>query len=172
VSARARAFLLAGALLASSALGCGGSRVREPVFGPHPDASRPADGDIDKDRHGALDAPPPPVSAEEIAPAPSAAHVWIDGQWVYQPLLRRWTWEQGAWCLPPPGDAFYARPVVERYRRVDGRTTRWNEALQRFEEVDSGDDRFRWQRGRFYVRQPDGAVAPVDRVVCAAPPDR
>lgn len=143
------AWLLAAALLP----GCGGRTLREPAFGPHPDGSK-WDGEL-------LDTPPPPVQAEQIGDAPSPAHVWIDGQWTFLPLTKRWTWEQGAFCVPPAGATHYARPVLERYRLVLGRTTRWNEALQRYEEVDSGDDRFRYRKGRFYGRAPDGSMAPI-----------
>lgn len=150
--------LLAPALLLVS--GCGGHALHEPVLGPHPDTGK-WDGEL-------LDAPPPPVQAEEIGDPPSSAHVWIDGQWIFLPLTKRWTWEQGAFCVPPPGATHYARPVVERYRQAVGRITRWNEARQRYEEVDSGDDRFRYRRGRFYARQPDGSVnAVAAKPVCA-----
>lgn len=140
---------------------CGGRALREPVLGPHPDGSK-WDGEQ-------LDSPPPPVQAEQIGDPPSPAHVWIDGQWTFLPLTKRWTWEQGAFCLPPPGAVYYARPAVERTRQPMGRTIRWNEALQRYEEVDSGDDRFRYRKGRFYTRTADGTLSPVaQKPACAA----
>ncbi len=143
------------------ALGCGGRALRVPALGPHPDGVR-WDGEH-------LDTPPPSVQAEQIGDAPSPAHVWVDGQWTFVPLTKRWTWEQGAFCVPPPGALYYARPMLERYRLVLGRTTRWNEALQRYEEVDTGDDRFRYRKGRFYARAADGAVVPITtKAVCTA----
>ena len=133
-------------------VGCKAALVREPSFGAH---TIPVDQWV-----GELDDPPPPVQAEEVSPDPGPSYVWIDGQWVWQPLTRRWTWDQGVWCVPPPGALYYARAGVERYRAIEGRIKRWNGAQQRFEEVDSGDDRFRWARGRFYVRGQDGLAVP------------
>jgi hypothetical protein len=133
-------------------IGCGGARLPEPPFGPHVIA--PNDWVRD------LEAPPPTVEAEEVTAPPSAKHVWIDGQWSFQPLNKRWVWSSGGWCEPPARMAYYARPAVERYRILVGRVSRWNEALQRFEEVDSGDDRWKWARGRFYVKDARGVIVP------------
>ena len=141
--------------------GCGGRRFPEPTYGAQ---VLPPDAWVDD-----LEQPPPAVQSEEIGPSPGKGYVWIDGQWLYQPLTKRWTWEQGAWCVPPPGAAYYAQPVVERHRKATGRVARWNEALQRYEEVDSGDDVYRWARGRFYVKEANGVVHPAaERASCVA----
>ena len=69
-------------LLAAIALvGCKPALVRAPSFGAH---TIPVDQWV-----GELDDPPPPVQAEEVAPDPGPSYVWIDGQWVWQPLTRR-----------------------------------------------------------------------------------
>lgn len=135
--------------------GCAKPLVPGPVVGKHPDAAL-----WDQPQ---LPEPPPSVEAEEVPKRPSTAHVWIDGQWEYSPLTKRWTWAQGAWCKPPEGARHYARAEVQRYRAPAAeqpRITRWNEAQKRYEEVDSGDDVFRWRKGRFYVAGKDGALAP------------
>ncbi|MCS6899540.1 MAG: hypothetical protein RMJ98_07815 [Myxococcales bacterium] len=138
-------------------LGCGTpSRIPTPHLGEHP---TPAD------RWQEVETPPPPVEVEELPPAP-IGHVWIDGQWRYQPMTRRWIWEQGRWCQEPPGTLFYAPPRLVRERTariVDGevhRVIRWNELRQRYEEVDVMVDRWRWIPGTFYVRGALGQPVP------------
>jgi hypothetical protein len=157
--AAALAWLLLVAALAP--LGCGGSRIPEPAYGPQ---VLPEDQWID-----GLETPPPSVQAEEIHPAPSKAFVWVDGQWMYQQITKRWTWQPGAWCLPPPGAVYYAKPIAERRRVVADRVKRWNEALSRFEEVDSGDDVWRWAAGRFYVKDRQGVIGPTPIDPACAP---
>jgi hypothetical protein len=114
------------------------------------------------------DTPPPPVQVEEISARPSPQHLWIDGGWSYQKLARRWSWEQGRWCIPPPDAIYFAPSESIRFRKAIGRVVRWNEARQRYEEVDQQDDRWRWTRGRFYTQAPDGAVRRSrEEAVCA-----
>lgn len=118
--------------------------------------------------------PPPTVEVEEIPARPSAAHVWVDGQWAYQDVSSRWSWEQGRWCVPPPATLYYAPARVARERRAitgpDGqpvRSSRWNEMLKQGEQFDLQADRWRWHRGAFYVRGADGRpVAYAGAVTC------
>jgi hypothetical protein len=140
------------ASVATVAFGCAAPRIREPQYGAQ---TLPEAGWVNE-----LDDAPPPVEVEEVTQPPGEAFVWVDGQWIWQPGTRRWTWEQGQWCVPPPGAVYYARPGIKRYRTFEGRVKRWNGALQRFEEVDSGDDHYRWTRGRFYGREADGTLVP------------
>jgi hypothetical protein len=146
-------------LLASAALAalialpaCSARPLPLPAVGPHtaPIESWPE-----------ISTPPPAVEAEEIGPRPGPAFVWIDGQWAYQPLSHRWVWEQGRWCVPPPGSVYYAPAQITQERYLTGkRVTRWNDRLQRYEEVDNQEDRWRWARGHFYRQSPDGQIVP------------
>jgi hypothetical protein len=114
--------------------------------------------------------PPPPAPPESVSSAPSERHVWVDGQWVYQRVTGKWTWEQGAWCVPPADARFYARPALMRVRHVLGRATRWNTFEGRYEEVDVADDRWTWAKGRFYTGPTNARAAPSDeKGQCSAP---
>ncbi len=152
--------------LAAVLLGCGASsRVPTPRSGEHP---------TPLDRWQEVETPPPPVEVEELTPAP-AGYVWLDGQWLYQPMTRRWVWEQGRWCREPPGALYYAAPRLARERKariVDGevqRVVRWNELYQRYEEVDVMVDRWRWIPGTFYVRGATGQPVPwVGELTCVS----
>lgn len=106
---------------------------------------------------------PPTVEVEEIPSRPTPSHLWIDGQWAYQSVSRRWVWEPGRWCVPPTATLFYAPPALQRERRLvtdasgqPVRVSRWNTLLQRAEEFDQQTDRWRWHKGAFYVRGADG----------------
>ncbi len=153
-------------MAACAVAGCAKPLVPTFALGAHPDAV-PWD-------QPELVTPPPSVQAEEVPPRPGVDYVWIDGQWGYTLLTKRWTWDQGAWCKPPPGARFYARAEIQRYRAPvadQPRVTRWNESQQRFEEVDSGNDQYRWRRGRFYVTAQNGSVVPwTGAVDCATAP--
>lgn len=133
-------------------LGCGSTRIATPRYGEHPQPSA---------EWQEVDTPPPSVEVEEIDTI-QAGRVWLDGQWVYQALTRRWLWEQGRWCVEPPGALFYAPPRVTRERQVrqeNGeaqRLVRWNELKQRYEQVDVQTDHWRWHPGAFYVAGPNG----------------
>ena len=98
------------------------------------------------------------MQATEVGPVPSRSHVWVDGQWLYQRTVNKWTWNDGSWCVPPLGAVFYAKPAVKRFRKPVGRATRWNDIAQRYEEIDTGEDHWLWARGHWYVRRPDGVV--------------
>ena len=105
----------------------------------------------------------------EIPAAPSRRHVWVDGQWAYQRTVNKWTWEEGTWCIPPTNAAFYAKAALRRFRKPVGRKARWNEIAKRFEEVDTGDDRWLWARGSWYVQDQAGGAAPTpDPGTCIA----
>lgn len=145
-----RGALLIAAGLVLSLTGCGTTPIAKPPTGPQT---------IPLERWLEVDTPPPAVQVEEVGPQPSPKHVWIDGQWMFQSLAQRWTWEQGRWCIPPQGATYYAPAEVVRFRKVVGRVVRWNEPFQRYEEVDSRDDRWRWMRGRFYGAKGPGGVA-------------
>jgi hypothetical protein len=133
-------------------LACSPARLPEPRFDAHP---------APVDQWVIVQSAPPPVEVEEIGARPSGRHVWIDGQWAYQPVSRRWVWEQGRWCLPPANALFYARPALVRERRI---------AMP----IDSGpwsaepsapagvlvDDGWRWLKGSFYVRGPGSSMTP------------
>lgn len=150
------------ALAAAAALAsCSRVALPEPAYGPH---TAPIEQWVE------IDAPPPPVAVEEVGQPPSPRHVWVDGQWIYQPLSRRWTWQQGAFCIPPPGALYYARPEVKRFRKaVEGEPlVRWNEAMQRFERIEIADDRFLWAEGRFYITGERGRPVPGPAAACAA----
>jgi hypothetical protein len=45
--------------------------------------------------------PPPPVQVEVRPVAPSAAHIWIAGHWIWAPMQRQYVWNPGHWLLPP-----------------------------------------------------------------------
>ncbi len=144
-----RPLVLALPLLALQA--CGARPLARPPMGPH---TTPVDQRIQ------IDQPPGPIEVEEVGPRPGDDFVWVDGQWGYQPLSQRWVWEPGSWCVPPRGAVYYAPPSITRERKATRRAVRWNPAQQRFEEVDVVDDVWRWARGVFHVRGPDGAVTP------------
>ena len=144
---------LLGLLLA----GCGArGALPAPRYGEHP---------VPVEQWQEVETPPPAIEVEEVG-APRPGRVWIDGQWVYQPITRRWVWEQGRWCAEPPGALFYARARFARERRAvleDGepqRLVRWNELQKRYEQVDIQSDHWRWIEGRFYVAGPGGGPTP------------
>jgi hypothetical protein len=142
--------LLLGSWLA--VCGCSAAPFPMPPVGPHtmPLGSWPE-----------ISTPPPAVEAEEIGARPGPAYLWIDGQWAYQPLSHRWVWEQGKWCVPPPGTVYYAPAQLTQERFQTGqRVIRWNDRLQHFEEVDGHEDRWRWARGRFYSQNAAGQIVP------------
>ena len=142
--------------------GCGGSHLPEPKFGPHT---------VAVNDWAEIEDPPPPVQSEEIEPSPGKSYVWIDGQWAFQPLSKRWVWDQGKWCVPPPNAEYYAPSEARRFRKKLGRIVRWNEPMQRYEEVDSSDDRWHFMRGRFYAKAPDGSTQPsTSQPVCVDNP--
>ncbi|HEU4409728.1 MAG TPA: hypothetical protein VFS43_31020 [Polyangiaceae bacterium] len=149
------------ALLAFASAGCAGAPLAEPAYAPHRAV---------ESAWVEVNAPPPPSQPETVPAQPSPRHVWIDGQWVYQRVTSKWTWDHGAWCVPPPDARFYARPVVSRVRRVLGRTTRWNALEGRYEEVDLADDRWSWAKGRFYLGPSRARAWPSDeKGECSAP---
>jgi hypothetical protein len=144
---------VAPAFAALLAVACGPRPLNEPFYAPHR-AGGTAWAEV---------ASPPPVAPAEDVPAPpSDRHVWLDGQWLYQRVTNRWTWEPGAWCVPPSNAQFYARPALARVRHVVGRTVRWNVMEGRYEEVDMADDRWTWARGRFYVGPSRARAVPSD----------
>ncbi len=147
-----RALTLALALAAPLA-GCSATPLAEPTYAPHravPSA------------WVEVNAPPPPAQSEMVPNAPTERHVWVDGQWLYQRVTNKWTWDHGTWCVPPADARFYARPAFARVRRVMGRTVRWNTLEGRYEEVDVADDRWSWARGRFYTGPSRALAAPSD----------
>jgi hypothetical protein len=144
--------LVALVALGLSSVGCASQRVRTPAYGPQvlPDASWQV-----------VASAPPPVEASEPGAPPNARVVWIDGQWLYQRVSRKWVWEKGAWCEPPAGAAYYAAPVVRRVRITGRPSLRWNEAESRGEEILPSEDEWSWARGTFFVRDARGAVLPM-----------
>lgn len=140
------------ALFAISALGCSSTPIPTPRYGEHPQPLS------DWQEVGT---PPPPIEVEEIGAA-SAGYVWLDGQWVYQALTKRWLWEQGRWCIEPPSTLFYAPAQISRERQVQKeedvsqRVLRWNEVKQRYERIEVQTDHWRWQPGAFYVTGAGG----------------
>jgi hypothetical protein len=134
---------------AAALAGCGSSsRIPVPRAGEHP---------VPVALWLEVETPPPSVEVEELRTPAPPGHVWIDGQWIYQPVTRRWIWEQGRWCVEPAGALFYAHARITRERRSqveDGeprRVVRWNELRRRHEEVDVQTDFWRWIAGVFYV---------------------
>jgi hypothetical protein len=147
--------------LAFALAGCSSAPITEPVFAPHRAIAI---------AWAEVSSPPPPSQPETVPVAPSPRHVWVDGQWVYQRVTSKWTWEHGSWCIPPAEARFYARSVVMRVRRVTGRTTHWNALEGRYEEVDLADDRWSWAKGRFYTGPSRAIAAPSDeKGECIAP---
>src|SRR5262245_32912040 len=106
--------------------GCGPAKLPQPALGPH---TEPVG------EWAEIDTPPRPVQVEEVSPRPGPEYLWIDGSWDYQPLAKRWTWQPGRWCVPPPGALYYAPAQAARFRKATGRTVIWNGALNRYEEV-------------------------------------
>jgi hypothetical protein len=51
---------------------------------------------------------PPPGRVEFVPNQPLEGAVWIDGEWTWEPVGRRWAWKYGRWVVPPNG-ARYAR---------------------------------------------------------------
>ena len=94
------------ALLAFSALalGCGSSL-------PHPTFAPQAPGSLVE-----VDQAPPPARVEIVPTRPSAATVWVDGEWIWR--RGRWAWLTGRWVAPPSGAVFRPWVVV---RGADGR---------------------------------------------------
>jgi hypothetical protein len=135
--------------------GCGAAaRIPTPRYGEHP---------VRQTRWQEVETPPPAIEIEEPGPAP-AGRVWVDGQWLYQPLTRRWIWEQGQWCAPPAGMIFYAPATIRRERRTtldaEGNprlVRRWSDYAQKEEEVVGFSDHWSWSPGAFYVAAPDGS---------------
>jgi hypothetical protein len=133
--------------------GCSKSSIAEPKYGPQV---------IRNEEWIEVDEEPPVITPTEMSPSPSKEYVWIDGQWAFRPGSRRWVWEYGKWCVPPPGDTYYAKPVYLRFRKVLGRTVRWNPVASRFERVDSGEDRWLWTPGQWFERKGE-RVSPVEK---------
>lgn len=106
--------------------------------------------------------PPPVVEPAEPGNPPDASVVWVDGQWMYQRLARKWVWEKGAWCQPPPGMTHYAVPALRRVRTQGKKEIRWNELERRGEEVSRAEDEWQWLRGTFFVRDASGAILPME----------
>lgn len=48
--------------------------------------------------------PPPAIRGDKIPKRPTAASVWLDGEWRWQG--RRWIWVSGSWVTPPEGARF------------------------------------------------------------------
>ena len=156
-----RALVTAIALGASIVAGCGGVKVPTPPFGPQalPEASWML-----------VATPPPPIEPSEPGSRPNPRVVWIDGQWLYQRVSRKWIWEKGAWCEPPAGLAYYARPALRRIRMTGRSSLRWNEAESRGEDVRASEDEWYWARGTFFVRSPRGGVLAVSESPACLPP--
>lgn len=140
---------------------CGGVNVPTPAFGPQalPEASWTV-----------VATPPPPVEPSEPGARPNPRMVWIDGQWLYQRVSRKWVWEKGAWCEPPVDVAYYARPALRRVRTKGKPTLRWNEAESRGEEARAAEDEWFWVRGTFFVRDGRGGVLAVSESPVCLPP--
>jgi hypothetical protein len=61
-------------------------------------------------------APPPPGRIEVVPRSPSAAGVWVDGEWVWR--RGRWAWLPGRWVEASKGASFSPSAFV---RGADGR---------------------------------------------------
>lgn len=48
--------------------------------------------------------PPPPARVELVPACPSAAAVWVDGEWMWR--RERWAWMPGRWVEAPAGSTF------------------------------------------------------------------
>jgi len=59
--------------------------------------------------------PPPPGRVEFIPPPPRQSAVWIDGEWIWEPIGQRWAWKYGRWVEAPKG-ARYAPWSLVRAR--------------------------------------------------------
>ncbi len=57
--------------------------------------------------------PPPPGRVEFIPAQPRDGAVWIDGEWTWEPMGKRWSWKYGRWVAPLPG-ARYAPSTLVR----------------------------------------------------------
>jgi len=141
--------------------GCGGVKVPTPAFGPQP---------IPDAAWTLVSTPPPPVEPTEPGGRPNARAVWIDGQWLYQRISRKWVWDKGAWCEPPVNLAYYAPPGLRRVRVIGKPTLRWNEAEARGEEVRGSEDEWYWARGAFFVRAPGSVVLTMSEFALCVPP--
>lgn len=150
---------LAGIGLAGAIGACAGVRVAEPPYGPPAVASS---------AWVEVKTAPPVVKIAEPGPSPGAGYVWIDGQWSFQAAANRWTWDPGQWCRLPKGFAYYAKPSLVRFRKAIGRIDRWNESQQQYEEVDQGDDQWRWLGGQAYGYDAQRRVVPITLDGCVA----
>ena len=141
--------------------GCGGLQVATPPFGPQalPEASWTL-----------VVTPPPPVEPSEPGGRPNPRVVWVDGQWLYQRVSRKWVWEKGAWCEPPANLAYYARPALRRVRVTGKPSLRWNEAESRGEEVRASEDEWYWAKGAFFVRGSGGGILALSESPTCLPP--
>ena len=69
-----------------------------------------------RSRARVVDREPPAARVEAIPAAPSAQHVWVDGQWLWQGGA--YEWSPGLWQLLPEPDAYYALPLSSRAKGV------------------------------------------------------
>jgi len=97
--------------------GCRGS-LPQPAAAPQPDNA-----------FVRVPYPPPPARVETAPKRPTAAALWVDGQWSWD---GQWTWMPGGWVIPPPGGRLARWALrLEASGRLEFAPASWRDASGR-----------------------------------------